>query len=89
MPRLSTVSSRRLNRRSLVGGGAALASASLLGRHAGAQNATPAAGDRVLAPDDLPGPMHSYPLVQEPKTFTAMVPSYGTEWIDNDMTRWY
>jgi len=89
MAKLSTVSPRRLNRRSLVGGSAALAGTALLGRSASAQDATPAAGDRVLTPDDIPGPMHSYPLVQEKKTFTAMVPSYGTEWIDNDMTRWY
>lgn len=84
---------RRLSRRSLLGTGvsatAGLAGASMLGRSAFAQDATPAAGDKVLTPDDLPGPMHSYPLVQEKKTFTAMIPSYGTEWIDNDMTRWY
>lgn len=93
----TNLSRRRLSRRSLLGTGASatagIAGASLLGRSAFAQGSTPAvapaAGDKVLTPDDLPGPMHSYPLVQEKKTFTAMVPSYGVEWIDNDMTRWY
>jgi putative aldouronate transport system substrate-binding protein len=90
------LSRRRLNRRTLLGTGASatagLAGASLLRQSAFAQDATPeapSAGDKVLTPADLPEPMHSYPLVTEKKTFTAMVPSYGTEWIDNDMTRWY
>jgi putative aldouronate transport system substrate-binding protein len=96
MARSNDVSGRRLNRRSLLGTGAAasagLVGSSLLERSASAQDSTPAspaASDRVLTPGDLPGPMHSYPLVQEKKTFTAMVPSYSTEWVDNDMTRWY
>ena len=91
---MSNASRRRMNRRSLVGGGAALAGASLIGgRSASARQATPPpaspVADKVLTPADLPGPMHSYPLVTEKKTFTAMVPSYGVEWIDNEMTQWY
>ncbi len=87
--------SRRLNRRRLLGTGAgtaaSLAVGSRLGRSAlAAQDGTPTdSGDAVITPEDIPGRMHSYPLVQEPKTFTAMVPSYGVEWIDNEMTQWY
>jgi putative aldouronate transport system substrate-binding protein len=86
-----------MSRRRLLGTGvsatAGIAGASLLGRSAFAQGSTPvaspAAGDRVLTRDDLQEPLHSYPLVQEKKTFTAMVPSYATEWVDNEMTQWY
>jgi putative aldouronate transport system substrate-binding protein len=75
---------RSVTRRSFVGGvgaGMALGGVGLTPTMAARQQATPAAEIRPS--------LHTYPLVQETKTFRIMVPHYGIDWANNEFTKWY
>ncbi len=81
----SLAGKRTISRRSLVAGattaGISLGGLGLTPAMAARQQATPAAEIRPS--------LHSYPLVQETKTFRVMVPHYNIDWENNDFTRWY
>lgn len=87
-------SGSRFNRRRFVGGAAsttfALANASAA-TAALKPTMTPFQAARAQATPsaEYHPSRHTYPLAQERKKLTIMVPTNNTDWVNNDMTRWY
>jgi putative aldouronate transport system substrate-binding protein len=93
-PSKSSGSSANLSRRSVIGG-AAGASFALAGLNrtkaspATGLTATEAARRQGTPAAEVRPSLHTYPLVQEKKTFRVLVPHYGINWAENAFTKWY
>lgn len=86
--------SANLSRRSVIGSAASagLALAGLSGTKASPATGwttTEAARRQGTPAAEIRPSLHTYPLVQEKKTFRVLVPHYGTNWAENAFTKWY